>query len=57
MEDMIEKLKDYPREMPDGRLQVFEIDKDNVIIYDIDNVTDKNILKKTKWNSYKYNIQ
>ena len=57
MEDMIEKLKDYPREMPDGRLQVFEIDKDNVIIYDIDNVTDKNILKKTKWNSYKYNRQ
>jgi hypothetical protein len=57
MEDMIERLKEYPREMPDGRLQVFEIDRDSVIIYDIDNVTDKNILKKTKWNSYKYNKQ
>jgi len=55
MEDMIERLKNYPREMPDWRKQVFEIKKDNVIIYDVDE--ELNILKTTKWNSYKYNKQ
>lgn len=55
MEDMIERLKSYPREMEDWRKQVFEIQKDNVIIYDIDD--NNNILKTTKWNSYKFNKQ
>ena len=55
MEDMIERLKDYPREMSDWRKQVFEIKKDNVVIYDIDD--NKNILHTTKWNSYKFNKQ
>ena len=55
MEDMIERLKSYPREMEDWRKQVFEIQKDNVIIYDIDD--NNNILRTTKRNSYKFNKQ
>lgn len=56
MPDMLEKLKNYPRVMPDWRRQVMEIQKDQVYIYEVEwDVSNLQIVKKIKWNSYKYN--
>lgn len=57
MEDILNKLYSYPREMPDWRRQVMTIKGTQVIIYEVKwEAPDKlEVVNTVRWNSYKYN--